>query len=365
MALAAKRCLVDSARGDVIICPSSLKHNWLNEVRVWLGADYPVQIIDNGSKAHVESSIKKLLFAPGTKIVSYDMAAKLFSLLTPRARRRGYFNTVICDESHYIKETSTRRYLMLNAAIKNSRNVFLLSGTPAPNRNSELFAQFSLINPKVYSNKRLFTDRYSDGHLDTFGRYDDRGASCTQELAYAMTHMAIRLRREEHLDELPHVTRTKVILSPTSTPSAFKEQMKEFRAVEQDANAAAKMQCMVSELFRETARVKEAPVLEFLNSFCTENSEKTVLFCTHHSMLDAVTVFLQKHGENNHVVISGKTPMGARPTHRAVFDKCAVPVRAPNARFLQHRAQPRARAAHGFPRALLDALNTDASRVQD
>jgi SWI/SNF-related matrix-associated actin-dependent regulator 1 of chromatin subfamily A len=314
--LAALLCCRNSLKGDLILCPGSLRANWMAEVKKWLGEDYPVQIINKGGKAHIEASTKAMLFGPGIKIVSYDMAATFFKALSTSARSRAYFNTVLCDESHQLKEPSTKRFQYLAPVIKASWSVFLLTGTPAPNRNAELWSQFSLVNNVAFRDRRLYTDRYCNGHLDKFNRYDCRGASCMKELAYMTRKLVIRMRREDHLDEIPAVTRQKVILSPETMPSAFNKKMVQFRKTAQDADsdkyATQRLQALASEMFRETALIKQKPVLEYLDTFCQPDREKTVLFCIHHTMLDAVSGFLTDKKNVDFIVISGKTPMKER-----------------------------------------------------
>lgn len=313
--LSALLCKRNKNKGDLILCPGALRRNWVAEIQKWIGDDIPVHLIDKGGKNHQENSIKTMLFAPGIKIVSYDMAATFFKALTPAARRRPYFNTVLCDESHCLKESTTKRYVNLSEPIKYAENVFLLSGTPAPNRNVELFTQFSLLRPMVFTNKRSFTDRYCNGHRDNFGRYDDRGASNMKELAYMTSKMVIRMRREDFLQELPAVTRQRVILSPRSRPASFRKQMVQFaqqlRIAETDERATQKLQQLASAMFRETAVIKEKPVMEYMDTFCDTNREKTVLFCIHHTMFDAMSTHLTERGEG-FIGISGKTPMKER-----------------------------------------------------
>lgn len=315
-ALAAMYPLRDPRVGDIIFCPGYLRNNWLNEVRTWCGEDFPVTVISKGGKKHKDESIRTMLLGKGLKIVSYDMAANFFEALKPHARHRFYFNTVICDESHFLKEITSKRYKMLNSAIKRSRHCFLLTGTPAPNRNKELYGQFALMAPMVFDDYRLFTDRYCAGHMDKFNRYNDRGQSCTRELAFMMTKMVIRMRREDHLVDLPKVMRQKVILTPNSRPHSFNKQMVEFRKqlklADEEENAGIKLQQLASAMFRETAEIKQGPVAEYLESFMADNEEKTILFCVHQTMVQFISKLLTDAGED-FICISGKTPMDTRP----------------------------------------------------
>jgi SWI/SNF-related matrix-associated actin-dependent regulator 1 of chromatin subfamily A len=317
-ALAALLCLrVPNGKPDLVICPGGLRANWVSEVEAWCGdVGLEVQVIDKGGAKHREASLRALLFGPGLRIVSYDTAATLFKALRPGARGRPYFNTVICDESHNLKEVKSKRFEMLCGAVRGARNVFLLSGTPAPNRPNELYTQYSLLRPEVFRIRSAFTKRYCAGHFDYFKRYDDRGASCIEELAFVTSMLVIRMRREDHLEALPAVTRRKVCITPTARPARFLKLMRDFRGLlgksEEDPSAQRRLVALASNMFRETALVKAPPVANFVTDYVASNpgANKTVFFCVHRVMLDAVEAVLP---EGSFIVISGKTPLAARP----------------------------------------------------
>lgn len=314
----------NKTKGDVIICPSYLRSNWYNEVKTWLPHEVDNTIvIDKAGKANIDDALEKLLYHKGIKIVSYDMAANLFSKMKDRVDN--VFNTVLCDESHFVKDSSTKRYKNLARPIKKANQVFLLTGTPAPNRNKELFTQFSLLRPNEFCDYRVFANRYCDGHLDKFNYYDDRGSSNVYELSYLMTKLVIRMRREDYIDDLPNVFRAKVVVTPKSVSKQFIKQKKKFiqelSKMETDEHAKFKVQALVSELFRDTAVIKIPPVLEYLSNYIKDQDlEKTILFLKHQTLMKAVEQFLDENGfSNRYISISGQTDMKDRPALIARF----------------------------------------------
>ena len=314
--LCALRALRTEGKGDLILCPGYLRDNWANEVRKWL--DEPCTVISRADKGHVEEATKTLLYGKGIKVVSYDLAANLFAHMKPAARREAFFNTVVCDESHYLKEAKTKRFRMLQRTIQGASNIFLLSGTPAPNRPVELFAQFSLLHPRIFDDGRVFSTRYCGGYVDQFNHFNDRGSSNIQELSWAMQKLVIRLRREDVLDELPTVTRDAVTLSAPRN-HAFGKLMAKFKEelghLDDDASARLRLQSLASEMFRETARIKESPLLEFLTNFIADNGadgEKVIFFCKHQVVFQAVSSLLRKL-DVGYVGISGQTDVKQRP----------------------------------------------------
>lgn len=317
--LAALSYFKNNLKGDVIICPGYLRKNWEQEAKLWLPEHLhkDIVIINKAGKKEIQEAIRILLHHKGVIIISYDMCANIFEKLKPSLRKGKYWNTVLLDESHFIKDVKTKRYKMLQGAIKQSHQTFLLSGTPSPNRPKELFAQFALLQPKVFNNYQTFAFRYCNAFFDYFKKLNDRGSSNIDELAFLMSKIVIRLRREDVLEDLPEKLRYKQILSPTSTPVKFKKLLKEFQDKlknhdEEDKSTSFKLQSLASEMFRETAVIKEKPIIDFLSDYIQENDRKTVLFCKHQVIFKSIQTFL----ENNSIgfiSIDGSTNMQLRP----------------------------------------------------
>lgn len=304
-----------SSTNDLIACPSYLTANWMNEVRKWLPDDTDAVVIAKAGKKEIEAATRTLLFAPGIKIISYDLLANILGKRTGQPSR-SYFNTVILDESHYIKDGKTTRYKNIAPYIKSCKQMYLLTGTPSPNRNKELFTQFSLIQPSVFYQYDTFAYRYCDAKHDAFNRFDDRGTSNVKELSFLMSYLSIRLRREDHIDDLPSQIMEKIILQPPAVSKRFDTQKKKFiselQNIETNESAMFKVQSIASELFRLTASIKERPVIDFLKSYVVDpDLEKTILFCKHQTMLAAITTFL-KEERLGYIAISGSTEKNSR-----------------------------------------------------
>ena len=309
----------NGSRSDIIICPSYLRSNWLNEIKTWLPDEISF-IIDKAGKKDLDNALNILRSSDvGIKIISYDMFANMMSTLETTSDFLNIFNTVIMDESHFIKDSNTKRYRMIGSVVKSAFQVFLLTGTPAPNRNKELFTQFSFIYPSEFYDYRVFTNRYCDGHMDKFNFYDDRGSSNVCELSYLMSKMVIRMRREDYIEDLPDIFRQKVIVRPKTISKQFMKRKQKFieelENIDTDENAKFKVQALASEMFRDTAVIKIPPVLEYLSSYVNSmDLEKTIIFCKHQTMVTSVQEFFETNGwSNKYITISGKTDMTIRP----------------------------------------------------
>lgn len=314
-----------SNANDLIVCPSYLTANWMNEVKKWLPESIAetAVVISKAGKKEIDGATNLLLKTPGIKIISYDLLSNILGKYSGGNGTGKYFNTVVLDESHFIKDGKTTRFKNVAKYIRTSKQMYLLTGTPSPNRNKELYTQFHLIQPSVFYQYDTFAFRYCDAKYDKFNRFDDKGASNVKELSFIMSMLAIRLRREDHIDELPSVMREKVIIQPPTISKRFMTQKKKFldelNNIDDNESAVFKVQSMASEMFRLTATIKEKPVVDYLKGYIEDTElEKTILFCKHQSMLGAVTNFLQEAGMD-FIEISGQTDKESRTKLIAKF----------------------------------------------
>ena len=114
----------DGAYPAIVVCPASLKLNWLRELERWL-ADRSVRVLAG-------TGADGPLAASDITIVNYDIvAARLDALraVEPRA--------LVLDESHYCKNAAAKRtqaVQRLSQAVPQDGLVLALTGTPVMNR---------------------------------------------------------------------------------------------------------------------------------------------------------------------------------------------------------------------------------------
>ena len=131
-------------------------------------------------------------------IISYDLTHR---------RVLGSFNVLILDESHYVKNKNAKRTKALMKLAKKTPHVFLLTGTPAPNKPVELWSQLNmLMRIGTYTS---FTHRYCGAKQSPLGFVDVSGATHKEELAWLMKkNVLIRRLKRDVLKHLPPKTRT-------------------------------------------------------------------------------------------------------------------------------------------------------------
>ena len=123
-------------------------------------------------------------------------------------RELGRFNVLDLDESHYIKNKSAKRTKALMRLARVTPHVFLLSGTPAPNRPVELWSQLcAILGVNRIGTYTSFTARIVARNSPS-GFVDVSGATNRRELAWFMksTCLIRRLKRDV-LRILPKKTR--------------------------------------------------------------------------------------------------------------------------------------------------------------
>ena len=305
---------------DLVVCPGCLRTNWQREFRKW-APEINVQMISKvgNSVELIQESVNKTFTFDGVTIISYEIFSKLAGSLKQSQRVKRFFNTVVCDESHFLKDSESARVRNSSAFIQNAKNLFLMSGTPSPNRPVELYSQLRLIDPVTFTSKRIFTDRYCEGHVDRWGRYDARGASKTRELSVLLSKYMVRVLQSDYVP--PSITRVVTDVQPSNLPVSHDILLREvFERLNDDNGSSSEVQAAVSQLFRDTAAAKKDPVLKLLKERLLDKpcGEKVILFCVHMIMFDAVKTFLS---ENNirFIGIHGGIPVQARDEAVARF----------------------------------------------
>ena len=123
----------DGAYPAIVVCPASLKLNWMREIGRWL-PERSAQMID-GNRGAVPTA--------DLTVVNYDIVAGRLEALTALAPR-----AVALDESHYCKNPGAKRTQaaqQLCASVPGEGLVLALTGTPVMNRPPELISQLRIL----------------------------------------------------------------------------------------------------------------------------------------------------------------------------------------------------------------------------
>jgi SWI/SNF-related matrix-associated actin-dependent regulator 1 of chromatin subfamily A len=199
-------------RTGVVVCPATLKIMWMRRLVEWGATVGNIYIVRDG-KAEIPPNAEVI-------IVNYDLLIKkeIYKQLVARGVQYGY-DFALFDESRAMKELKTqrtKRALGKAAFTHYAKRIWLLDGTPVPNRPIELFPVLSTLAPEViypYNTYNAFGEYFCKGRQSIFG-WDMRGASNIEELSNRLTNSRFFLRRtkEEVMDDLPEKVETYIEL---------------------------------------------------------------------------------------------------------------------------------------------------------
>lgn len=296
----------------LIICPSSLRLNWKDELLTWLGEDIDeedIHVVMKGADAKKPFRL--------VNIVSYDLSQKVPEAQIAKCK------FLICDESHYLKNRDAKRTKFVVPLVRRCKRSLLLSGTPALSRPAELYSQVSALEPELFPSYGLFTERYCNAHHGRWG-WDVSGSANLGELFKILKGSClIRRKKEDVLTQLPAKQRG---ISWVETNSKV---MKEFRVAKQEyddttiALDAAQSEEEVAalrnaqrsattKLYKLTGEAKVDSVVAYVRDLLDSTDGKVLIFAHHKAVIQAVDTFVRTKLKLDTIVIDGTTAQHLR-----------------------------------------------------
>ncbi len=150
----------ENKRRILIICPSSLRKQWANELadKFYLKAEVlERKSFDAGYKADNKNPFDD---GKSIKICSYQFAGKQAELIQLTS-----WDLVVLDEAHYLRnvhKNSESIAAKIKSAIKDYKKI-LLTATPLQNRLDELYGLVSFIDQGLFGDIKTFRKSYVNG----------------------------------------------------------------------------------------------------------------------------------------------------------------------------------------------------------
>jgi SWI/SNF-related matrix-associated actin-dependent regulator 1 of chromatin subfamily A len=209
-------CSTD-ARRILIICPASLKLNWMKELGMWLTDPAKITVLYSNGKHRFAGDMdaEREIF-----IVNYDIVER-FDL------KSNDWDILIIDECHYLKNGKSKRRREIWGGREQkpgqpaktwkaipAKRTIALTGTPVCNRPSELWTILRALDPETWRSDmwQRFHVRYC-GAVKTRHGWDTSGADNLDELNQILrSTIMIRRMKEDVLTELPPKTRKTTLL---------------------------------------------------------------------------------------------------------------------------------------------------------
>lgn len=295
----------------LIICPSNLKINWQRETEKWI-PNSKITVLEGTTPYAISKTLDVL-------IINYDILHGWLEKIKGIA-----FSTLIIDEGHYIKNSTSKRTKAVKRIAKGISKLIAITGTPIETRPMEIYNLIQLVNPELFPNYIYFGTRYCNGKKGYFG-WDFNGSSHTAELHEILKTIMIRRKKKDVLKDLPPKQIVKIPLE-INNRSAYNKAEAEFIAflkekfsvhtedVKEELKRFAKnnkietgeeltsydIETLKAEKLRKASIVpalaqievlkqlaiagKMEQIIEWVKNFL-ESGEKLVLFCVHRSVV--------------------------------------------------------------------------------
>lgn len=183
-----------SRRTSLVVSPSSLTLNWLNEAQKFT-PDLQVQVV-HGTAAERKRQIQELekndLF-----ITSYDLLKRDIAIYQEKNYQ---FRYIIADEAQYLKNSNTQNAKVIKGLKADTR--FALTGTPIENSLAELWSIFDFIMPGYLFTYKKFKSTYETAIVK------DEDEAAMKKLKMLIEPFVLRRTKKEVLTELPEKTIT-------------------------------------------------------------------------------------------------------------------------------------------------------------
>lgn len=260
----------------LVVCPASVRLNWLQEINECLGSSY------------------------GWTVISYNQAVKM---ARPWRDAKTAFDVLILDEGHFLKTPESQRTQAIfgNEAglARLARYIWVLTGTPVLNRPRELYPVLRTLHP-LFAN--ISFTRYADIYCGAFfdGRgVNTKGASNLDDLARKLEGFMLRRTKAEVLPELPPKRISRVPLEVTQV-----EFLEVHREEEVIGNREAKISSThedfsqlgdMAHLLRLTGEAKVRAASDFVEDLLG-STEKVVVFAKHREVIKRLEKRLGERG---------------------------------------------------------------------
>lgn len=267
-------------RPAIVVCPASLKLNWVKEANMWMMK--PKTQVLSGTNPSVPL-IGEII------IINYDI---LWDWLEKLNRIKP--KVLIMDEVHMIKSNGAKRTKATKRLGKSIPHVIGLSGTPIVNRPVEIYNSIRLINTSIVPTFWEYASRYCDAKHNGFG-WDFNGASNTEELhSLLVNSIMIRRKKTDVLKDLPDKMYSFVPMELDNFSEYHKAERNFIEYVKETKGVAAAVKARNAEVLTQIEALKQLAVrgslpqaIEWIQNFL-EIDGKLVVFAIHKFVIDTL-----------------------------------------------------------------------------
>ncbi|TXH16246.1 MAG: DEAD/DEAH box helicase [Hyphomicrobiaceae bacterium] len=280
----------DHKRSLLVICPASLRLNWVREAQEWAG----IELIPVFSRKEFEQKFLRSQHL----VISYDLASDEVISRDLESRNWGM---VIFDEAHYLKNSTALRTRKCFGRLWEVCDYhILLSGTPLPNEVIDGYTLFNRCAPDLFRSKRHFGYRYTNPTRNWYTGYMEyKGGKNLKQLRRILDdNFFIRRLKRKVATELPPKIFTKVPLriEGASTDKEFLLSPEQAEALEASLAGASSLASSpeIATKRRALGMRKVPAVVQYVKEMM-DVRDKVVLFAFHRDVIAALEVLLSEY----------------------------------------------------------------------
>lgn len=209
----------------LITCPTKALYVWQQEISVWF--DVP-SLIYTGTAA----KRRKLM----SKFNEYSFIITTYGML--KELQEIQWDCIICDEIHEagLLNHKTKTFDFMQHMSRNSKDVYLLTGTPIRQGVIDLYAPLHLMDPSKFPSYWSFVGRYCITIQTPFGKEIQRNPRNIAEFRNMLNQFMVRRLKSEVLHDLPGKQRNVIPIEMTSIQKkAYQDVLEEFMYADEDA----------------------------------------------------------------------------------------------------------------------------------
>ena len=296
------------AKRVLVICPASIRLQWVKKIREWTilrwpYCIHPILVGRHGVHPHAEWTV-----------VSYDLAR---TEAIGKALAKGYYDLLVLDEAHYLKTTESRRTRavfggghdrLFEDFASRSERILALTGTPLPNRPREAYtlARGLCWDSIDWMSEAGFQERFNPSM--TIEKYDPKTGNTkvyVDERSGRHGELQNRLRANfmtRHLkrEVMPQLKMPIYDLITLEETGAVKEALKAESLLQIDPEhlegADVKVLGAIATARRMMGIALAPQVADYIDMVIDGGEEKLVVFAFHHQVLDILQRAWEKHG---------------------------------------------------------------------
>jgi len=291
--------LETGAEKVLIICPASLKINWMREIGNY--TDKSVSIIEGKNWESGDYTI-----------INYDI---LKNFHDPKYQEESTilnegFDLIVIDEAHYIQNAQAQRTKIANDICNKIGKVWLLTGTPMTSRPINYYNLLNLVDSPVAYNWMAYVRRYCNGYQFNVGKrkvWNVQGSDNLEELRDRTKSHVLRRLKQDILD-LPEKIITPVYLRLKSRD--YEQLMGEYYDWYEQSNESSSLTVQFSKLMKVRQVIAESKVKETceIADNILEQDKKVIIFTNFTNTLN----LLKEHFGKLAVTLDGSMSKPAR-----------------------------------------------------